>query len=70
MTDPNFKPFSEYRHKDYVIPRSMKEAYGSEQVLDTDDAKVIIYVDQYVVLLFVAVVFFIPAAVTAFLLWT
>ena len=23
----NYKPFTEYRRKDYVFPRSMKEAY-------------------------------------------
>lgn len=22
--------FSEYRHKDYIVPRSMKEAYGRQ----------------------------------------
>lgn len=37
MTDPHYKPFSEYRHKDYVTPRSMKEAYGHEPVLYTDE---------------------------------
>ena len=35
MRDPNFKPFSEYRDKDYVTPRSMKEAYGHDPVLYT-----------------------------------
>jgi len=35
MTDKQYKPFSEYRHKDYVTPRSMKEAYGHDPVLYT-----------------------------------
>jgi hypothetical protein len=26
----NYKPFSLYRHKDYVVPRSLKEAYGQD----------------------------------------
>ena len=25
-----YKPFSEYRHKDYMTPRSLKEAYGRD----------------------------------------
>jgi len=29
----DFKPFSEYRDKDYHIPRTMREAYGYEPVL-------------------------------------
>jgi len=29
----NYKHFSEYRHKDYHIPRSMREAYGWEPPL-------------------------------------
>ena len=29
----DFKPFSEYRYKDYVTPRSMREAYGHEPLL-------------------------------------
>lgn len=37
MTDKQYKPFSEYRHKDYVTPRSMKEAYGHDPVLYTDE---------------------------------
>lgn len=37
----DFKPFSEYRHKDYVTPRSMKEIYGHEPLLfgEQEDGK-------------------------------
>lgn len=31
----DYKPFSEYRHKDYVTPRSTKQAYGYDTVLYT-----------------------------------
>lgn len=32
-----FKPFIEYRHKDYRTPRSMKEAYGYESDLHIEE---------------------------------
>lgn len=69
MTDPNFKPFSEYRHKDYVIPRSMKEAYGHEPVLYTDEPTLIIFVDRPVALVVVCVVVLLSVAVVAAVLF-
>ena len=32
-----FQPFSEYRHKDYVTPRSLKEIYGYEPHLHVEE---------------------------------
>lgn len=61
MTDPNFKPFSEYRHKDYVTPRSMKEAYGYDIELHTEEEPPTDYVALGV--LFVLVLLFAAYAV-------
>ena len=60
----DFKPFSEYRHKDYVTLRSMKEAYGYDPVLYTvvEEKDVTPLVWACVV-----VVCFVSAAVTVFL---
>lgn len=69
MTDPHYKPFSEYREKDYRTPRTIRQAYGYDTYLYTDDndAK---FLDPAVVVAVVVVVFLLSAAVTVFLLWT
>jgi hypothetical protein len=36
----NKRFFTEYRHKDYVTPRSMKEAYGWEPPLYVEEKSV------------------------------
>lgn len=61
MTDKQYKPFSEYRHKDYVTPRSMKEVYGHEPVLYTEEEPPTDYVALGV--LFVLVLLFAAYAV-------
>jgi len=33
----NYKTFGEFRHKDYVIPRSMNEAYGRDVKLYVEE---------------------------------
>lgn len=35
----NFRPFSEYREKDYRLPRSLKEAYGYEPAVYVEQEK-------------------------------
>lgn len=65
MTDKQYKPFSEYRHKDYVTPRSMKEAYGYDTELDTDEEPPTDYVA--LVVLFVLVLLF--AVYAVYVLW-
>lgn len=66
MTDPHYKPFSEYREKDYRTPRTIKQAYGYDTYLYTNDndAK---FLDPAVVVAGVVVVCFVSAAVTVFL---
>lgn len=29
--------FSEYRRKDYIVPRSMREAYGQDFILEVEE---------------------------------
>lgn len=65
MTDKQYKPFSEYREKDYRLPRSTKEAYGYDPVLYTDEEPPTDYVA--LVVLFVIVLLF--AAYAVYVLW-
>ena len=40
--------FSEYRRKDYVVPRSMKEAYGRDVQLHVEEESKVTKTDIFV----------------------
>lgn len=61
MTDPRYKPFSEYREKDYRTPRTIRQAYGYDVELHTDEEPPTDYVA--LVVLFVLVLLFAAYAV-------
>jgi len=46
--------FSEYRHKDYVVPRSMKEAYGRDVQLCVEEESKVTKTDIFVSALIIA----------------
>ncbi len=46
--------FSEYRRKDYVVPRSMKEAYGKDVQLYVEEESKITKTDVFVSALIIA----------------
>lgn len=66
MTDKQYKPFSEYREKDYRLPRSTKEAYGYDPVLYTYE-KERDFISTSFALVVLLVVLLLSAAFAAFL---